>query len=77
MNVDITIVMHYHKEDKDFMSDCGNVDIIVNGLKAKTYGDWYHDKGEEKAQGFIDAFKFIHGEESVFVTNKKIADEDW
>lgn len=32
--------------------------VYVNDVKAAEYGDYYHDKGSEKAEAFIEGYCF-------------------
>jgi major membrane immunogen (membrane-anchored lipoprotein) len=61
---------YYDEEDKDedFGGDCQGVDIYIDGKLVKSYGDYYHDKGEEKAEGFIDGVAYILGRNRIKVS---------
>jgi len=48
-------ITHYQKDDEDFIKDFCSVEIFIDGMKTKHYGDWHHDKGEVKAEAYIDA----------------------
>lgn len=61
----ITLTTHYPKNDPKFEGDYDSIDILVRASDgwefAIQYGDYYHDKGYEKAQGFVDAVQTILG----------------
>lgn len=58
----IEIIKHYAKDDKDFCEDYYSITVKINGKKVRHYGDYYHDKGKEKAEAFIDGICFWFGE---------------
>lgn len=55
---DIKVVTHYSKDDTRCIGDYIDIEVFVDGRLAIKYGDYYHDKGQEKAVGFIDAIKY-------------------
>ena len=61
----ITVSTHYSKADPDYSGDYCEVHVEVRatgGMEfAMQYGDHYHDKGWERAQGFVDAVQALHG----------------
>lgn len=60
----LTIAYHYPITDPECHGDYYDVtvDAQINGMKYSIqYGDEYHDKGSEKAEGFKDAFQVIYG----------------
>lgn len=70
----VEIVKHYEDTDEDCSSDYWDIEIFVDGKLAKQYGDYYHDKGDEKADGFLDALYFLGLIKQPDVTVKYIAD---
>lgn len=59
-----TVTTHFPKSDKDMYGDYYDVTInaYINGkMYSAQYGDSYHDKGWEKAEGFVDALKMLYG----------------
>lgn len=61
----ITITTHYPKTDQEMWGDYYDVTIHVacgDMLFHMDYGDSYHDKGMEKAEGFVDAIKLLYGD---------------
>jgi hypothetical protein len=40
-------------------TDEGGIALFVNGFCVKMYGDYYHDKGSEKIEGFLDCLKSL------------------
>jgi hypothetical protein len=54
-------VVHYAEEDKEFISDYYSIELFINGERIKKYGDWYHDKGDEKCDAFIEGIMYMYG----------------
>ena len=79
--MNVKIVKHYSIEDPEFYGDYGSIQIFINGDLAIEYGDYYHDKGQEKVDGFLDALRFLSKKEKIIglinVEKEEIADEDW
>lgn len=66
----VTVTIHYPKSDKEMWGDYYGVTIdIACGDKRfhMAYGDSYHDKGLEKAKGFVDALKTLYGDKIPFL----------
>ena len=61
----ITVTTHYPKSDPKFQGDYYEVDVAVRAADgrefAAQYGDYYHDKGHDKVEGFVDAVQTILG----------------
>ncbi len=60
----LTITTHYQRSDNEFGGDYDSVDVclrIGDDRFLFQYGDYYHDKGLEKAQGIIDLVRAIYG----------------
>jgi hypothetical protein len=47
----IEIITHYTKSNLD--GDYSDVEVLLNGEQIGNWGDSYHDKGTEKAEGFV------------------------
>jgi len=70
----LIVVTHFRDDDKECWGDYCSIDILdEKGNLIETYGDYYHDKGDEKVQGFIDAIEYIDGE-APEVERKNVAD---
>ena len=72
----VQMVMHFGVEDKDCGGEYFEVTVVVDDTVVITYGDDYHEKGEDKALGFIDALRHTAGEENVEVLPTKLI-ADW
>ena len=70
--MDINVITHYYADDTDCYGDYAAVSIEIDGIEIIQFGDHYHDKGREQAEGFIYACKHFHP--SCIVTYRKIAD---
>jgi hypothetical protein len=56
----VDIIVYYGHDDPEFVYDYHAVAIEIDGEEELRYGDSYHDKGEEKAEGFADAILFLN-----------------
>lgn len=54
----IEVVTHYLKEDPECLSDYSDVEVFINGEYIISFGDYYHDKGREKADAFVEGWNF-------------------
>jgi hypothetical protein len=70
------IVTHYEKSDKKFMGDYSDIELFIDDKLVKTFGDYYHDKGSEKVEAFIEGVEWATGA-SLKVTKKQVADRDY
>lgn len=53
----ITVCTHYDKDENGLHGDYRYVTITINGTEVRRYGDEYHDRGLDKARGFVDGYK--------------------
>ena len=72
--VHIKVVTHYDIEDTDCGGDYHDVEVLVADELVAQYGDYYHDKGEEKAEAFVDGFRAATPEADYDVTWPNVAD---
>ena len=72
--MNIVHITHYGESDKKFMYDYYSV-TLKDGLGEVIahYGDSYHDRGLEKAEGFIAGVEWATGKK-VTLKREKIAD---
>lgn len=74
-----TVTTHWPKSDPDMFGDYYDVDIHISAPDGREYGiqygDSYHDKGWEKADGFVDALKILYGNK-LPILKIKIADRE-
>lgn len=50
---------YFMEDDEDFSGDYSWIELRrPNGELVVWYGDYYHDKGSEKMDGFLDGVKF-------------------
>jgi len=57
----LTVITYYHPDDKEFMGDYHSIEILDStGVVVMNYGDHYHDKGSERAQGFIEGILWVY-----------------
>ena len=79
----IEIVQIFDIEDKDFGGDYLEVEVYCNGDLISEYGDHYHDKGLERAEGFVDGFLIGADVNILNVTiarlnrHEEIVDDNW
>lgn len=64
---DLLVVTYYTRYEDESDEDCINGDYSwmeirdSNDALLTDYGDYYHDKGLEKVEGFIDGFTILFG----------------
>lgn len=66
------IVTRYGNDDPRCIGDYCEVQVFLNGALVKTYGDWYHDHGSDKAAGFVDGLKALNPQ--LVATKREVAD---
>lgn len=49
------IVVTTHYSPNDIGGDYRKVTIKINGCQVRTFGDYYHDKGDQKASAYLSA----------------------
>lgn len=64
----LVIVRHFNKEEPDMYD---KVTVEMDGEVLHEFGDYYHDKGYEKANAYIAAFYDLFGTDEV-----RVRDED-
>lgn len=69
------ITRTFAKWDKDFSGDAYNVSLTDKNGNEIMSGDWYHDKIDDKIDGFFNALEFL-GEEYVVDTIKTNSELD-
>ena len=53
------IITHFEVEDEECSGEYTSVEILdEKGNSIVKYGDYYHDKGRQKAEAFLDGLKF-------------------
>lgn len=70
----VEIVTHYDKDDKECSGEYVGVDVIVEGKVVASYQDYYHDKGDLKAEAFVEGLKWALKKE---IKVKKISVSDY
>lgn len=70
----ITVVTHFLESDEDCSSDYVSVEVFINGKPVASYGDSYHEKGKENAEGFIAGLIYAYGQENCAVDQVNKAD---
>ena len=69
-------VTHFHVDDPDCGGDYIDVELLdEQGNVIAEYGDYYHDKGDEKIEGFIDGVEWATGEK-VNLEMKDVSDRE-
>lgn len=53
----IEIRSRFLADDPELKGDYAAIEIYVDGALVQSYGDYYHDKGHEKAEGFIGGWQ--------------------
>lgn len=67
------IVTHYESSDEECDGDYYDIELFIDNKLVKTFGDYYHDKGEERVDAFIEGVEFTQGSR-LKVSRKSVAD---
>lgn len=54
--MNIVITKHYAEDDEGFFGDYEYVTVRIGPKIVVSFGDYYHDKGEERAEAFVKGF---------------------
>lgn len=78
MKKNIQIIKRFAKSDTKCSGDYHSVELIIEDDIAASYGDHYHDKGDDKIAGFLDALVYIFPDDEFEVVriNKNDIDFD-
>ena len=60
MTKTIQIKQHFYEDDEECGGDYASVDVLIDGVVVESYGDSYHENGNERALGFVDAIKWLN-----------------
>tara|TARA_R110002073_G_scaffold144403_4_gene296510 strand:- start:1116 stop:1358 length:243 start_codon:yes stop_codon:yes gene_type:complete len=72
----ITIFHSYDEEElhnEDFGGDYGAVEVYMNDKLVKSYGDYYHDKGDIAADAFIEGYLYCSGDKNTKIIRENEA----
>lgn len=73
----IFTILEHHEKGEDCHGDYFDLEILdENGTCIQTYGDAYHDSGNDKAEGFIDGVRYASNEE-IKIEYKDVADREY
>jgi hypothetical protein len=61
----VQIIFHYPNTDQDCDGDYYYVEIKVDGQIIKSYGDYYHDHGQDKAHAFLEGLAYCKGKKLI------------
>ena len=56
----LRVIEHFDKGDEECGGDYHYVTVDLNGKQVVEFGDDYHDKGQERAESWIQGFIFAH-----------------
>jgi hypothetical protein len=67
------IIKHYDKDPVtgELGGDYHYVTVEIYGRKVKNYGDYYHEKGFERAQAFIEGYAHANNIKAVAITHSE------
>lgn len=69
----LTRLILYASDDSEFSGDYESVEILdPRGVVIAKFGDWYHDKGFEKSEGFIEGVKWTLGNKKLTIVENKM-----
>ena len=69
----VKLVTHFFEDDEDQSGDYAGVDLYINDKMVKSFGDYYHDKGLEKAEAWVDCIRWII-DDDIKVERENISD---
>lgn len=72
----IKLITHYATDDPKFYSDYIDVEIVIHDKVVFTAGDWYHDKGDILAKGFLEGYKHAMDIMELEVERVNVADRE-
>lgn len=76
----IEIITHYSKDDPQCNGDYRSVDVKIDGKMIESYGDSYHEKGDIRAESFVEGVKWaletINEYDGIEVTQLDVADSN-
>lgn len=52
------IIYSVYPSEDDVGGDEWGIEVVLNGILIAEYGDSYHNKGSDKALGFIDGYTY-------------------
>ena len=60
----LIVTTHFSEDDTDFGGDYFSIDIKTeDGTEVTSFGDQYHDKGEDKVDAFVEGVEWATGQE--------------
>lgn len=78
--MEIKIITHFPTDDEDCNGDYYDVEVQIDGKVVASFGDYYHDKGQDKAEawkdGYIAAMEQLAPTTQVTVDYDSVADRD-
>ena len=80
--IKFTLRVFYEHDDTDHVYDYTRIRVVVRGLEGqggcyrelREFGDYYHDKGYEKAEAYIEGYADALGRD--FSTEKEQVNEE-
>lgn len=77
----IKVVHHYAKDDVDCSGDYSSIELYFDGEFIREWGDYYHDKGLSKLEGYLQAWADMMNMEfeelDEIITHEHIADGEY
>lgn len=75
----LRVVTHYAEEDEDCDGDYYSIEVfdVITGERVQHFGDYYHDKGRDKSEVFIETINWIRKRcdlPDVEIEDERIAD---
>ena len=65
---------HYFEDDTSFLGDYAEVCVLVDGEEVVRYGDASHERGRERADGFVSGLLHAWGPDNVTLSQTRVAD---
>ncbi len=72
----LKIVTHFTTDDPEFCADYYDIELFDESDELVTeFGDYYHDRGDDKVEGFIEGAEWALGEK-IEVERINVADRE-
>ncbi len=73
---EIEVVTHFWTNDPGCNSDYARIELLIDDELAIEYQDDYHDKGQEKIDGFIEGLRWVFDDNLPKIKHTNVADEE-
>lgn len=68
-------ILFCYETEEEFGGDYNSVEVAFDGKTVASFGDYYHDKGSDRAKAFIQGAEFALGVELPKASIKEVVRE--